>query len=67
MIRSSAVPSRIGIIPPLGADVKGSDSHQRVMRYDFGDMRCLVRFKSDSYLPELLSKAEGHRSQPKRQ
>lgn len=37
------------------ADVKGSDSHQRVIQYLFGGMKCLVRFEADGYLPESLS------------
>ncbi|KAJ9242812.1 hypothetical protein DTO169E5_2983 [Paecilomyces variotii] len=33
------------------AKVKGSESHQRVMKYDFAGMSCLVRFEADGYLP----------------
>jgi len=29
------------------AAVKGSASHQRIVRYDFGTLRCLVRSESD--------------------
>lgn len=36
------------------ADVKGSASHQRIVRYMFGGLRCLVRFESDGYLHERL-------------
>ncbi|PYI04382.1 hypothetical protein BO78DRAFT_431434 [Aspergillus sclerotiicarbonarius CBS 121057] len=32
--------------------VKGSESHQRILRYNFSGMTCLVRFKGDGYLPE---------------
>ncbi|GMF81809.1 unnamed protein product [Aspergillus oryzae] len=35
------------------ADVKGSESHQRVMKYDFAGMSCLVRFEADGYLPSV--------------
>ncbi|KNG51925.1 geranylgeranyl pyrophosphate synthetase [Stemphylium lycopersici] len=31
-------------------DVKGSDSHQRIVRYKFGGLECLVRFESDGYI-----------------
>ena len=31
-------------------DVKGSESHQRVIQYRFGDLSLLVRFESDGYL-----------------
>ncbi|KAJ9255513.1 hypothetical protein DTO212C5_9143 [Paecilomyces variotii] len=33
------------------AKVKGFESHQRVMKYDFAGMSCLVRFGADYYLP----------------
>ncbi|KAL9119604.1 MAG: hypothetical protein Q9187_003842 [Circinaria calcarea] len=36
------------------ADVKGSVSHQRIVRYMFGGLCCLVRFESDGYLREQL-------------
>ncbi|KAK0737338.1 hypothetical protein B0T21DRAFT_383332 [Apiosordaria backusii] len=32
------------------ADVKGSASHQRLIRYTFGDRRFLVRFEADGYI-----------------
>ncbi|KAF5858591.1 hypothetical protein ETB97_003984 [Aspergillus alliaceus] len=35
------------------ASVKGSESHQRVMKYDFAGMSCLVRFEADGYLPSV--------------
>ncbi|MCJ1357805.1 MAG: hypothetical protein MMC33_007801 [Icmadophila ericetorum] len=40
------------------ADVKGSISHQRIIRYQFGDLTCLVRFESDGYLAERLTAEE---------
>lgn len=40
-------------------DVKGSVSHQRILRYKFGDLTCLVRFESDGYLLSQLT-AEEH-------
>lgn len=30
-------------------DVKGSESHQRIIRYELGDVKILVRFESDGY------------------
>lgn len=32
-------------------EVKGSESHQRLVLYDFGKLKCLVRTESDGYLP----------------
>ena len=32
-------------------DVKGSETHQRVVRYKLGDLDCMVRFECDGYLP----------------
>jgi hypothetical protein len=32
--------------------VKGSETHQRIIRYVFGGLNCLVRFESDGYLRE---------------
>ncbi|KAI1851824.1 hypothetical protein JX265_013181 [Neoarthrinium moseri] len=34
------------------SDVKTSTSHQRVLRYSFGGLRCLVRFEADGYLSD---------------
>lgn len=39
-------------------DVKGSESHQRLIRYSFGGMECVMRFEADGYLPEVLTPAE---------
>jgi hypothetical protein len=30
--------------------VKGSETHQRIIRYEFGGLECLVRFESDGYI-----------------
>jgi len=32
------------------SDVKGSESHQRLVQYDFGGYRCIIRFECDGYL-----------------
>ncbi|OCL14802.1 geranylgeranyl pyrophosphate synthetase, partial [Glonium stellatum] len=32
------------------ADVKGSASHQRLLRYDFAGLDCVLRFEADGYL-----------------
>ncbi|KAI1266291.1 geranylgeranyl pyrophosphate synthetase [Xylariaceae sp. FL1019] len=34
-----------------GSSVRGSLSHQRIMRYRLGDLDCVVRFECDGYLP----------------
>ncbi|KAJ9607037.1 hypothetical protein H2200_008109 [Cladophialophora chaetospira] len=34
------------------ASVKGSASHQRIVKYRFGELRCLVRSECDGYLAE---------------
>jgi hypothetical protein len=33
-------------------DAKGSDTHQRIVQYNFGGLRCLVRFESDGYIKD---------------
>ncbi|ORY15669.1 hypothetical protein BCR34DRAFT_477418 [Clohesyomyces aquaticus] len=33
-----------------GKDVKGSETHQRVVQYRFGGLTCLVRYEVDGYL-----------------
>ncbi|KAL4812012.1 hypothetical protein BDW67DRAFT_194063 [Aspergillus spinulosporus] len=35
------------------ADVKGSESHQRILQYRFAGLSCLVRYEGDGYLPHL--------------
>ena len=37
------------------ADVKGSASHQRLITYRFGNLRCLIRSETDGYFPDLAS------------
>ncbi|KAF1851482.1 uncharacterized protein K460DRAFT_298555 [Cucurbitaria berberidis CBS 394.84] len=31
-------------------EVKGSETHQRIVQYTFGDLKCLVRFECDGYI-----------------
>jgi hypothetical protein len=45
------------------ADVKGSESHQRVMKYDFAGMSCLVRFEADGYLPSVAQNSSSRSSE----
>ncbi|KAH7394504.1 hypothetical protein BKA66DRAFT_410580 [Pyrenochaeta sp. MPI-SDFR-AT-0127] len=33
-------------------DVKGSETHQRIVQYEFGHLKCVVRFESDGYIKE---------------
>ncbi|GAD99220.1 conserved hypothetical protein [Paecilomyces variotii No. 5] len=33
---------------------RGSESHQRLITYDFAGMSCLVRFEADGYLPNMI-------------
>ncbi|KAE8355482.1 hypothetical protein BDV28DRAFT_128966 [Aspergillus coremiiformis] len=33
-------------------EVKGSESHQRILRYKFAGLTCVVRFEADGYLPQ---------------
>lgn len=40
------------------ADVKGSESHQRLIRYLFAGMECVMRFEADGYLPGVLTPTE---------
>ncbi|KAK5079899.1 hypothetical protein LTR70_005630 [Exophiala xenobiotica] len=35
-------------------DVRGSASHQRVIKYDFAGLKCFIRSESDGYLPDLV-------------
>ncbi|KAJ5272281.1 hypothetical protein N7478_007406 [Penicillium angulare] len=37
-----------------GKDVGRSESHQRLINFEFANMNCLVRFEGDGYLPDLL-------------
>lgn len=34
--------------------MQGSESHQRLVNYDFAGMNCLVRFEVDGFLPDLI-------------
>ncbi|KAB8232588.1 uncharacterized protein BDW43DRAFT_311973 [Aspergillus alliaceus] len=36
------------------AEVKGSESHQRVIQYSLGGLNCVVRFEADGYHPDLI-------------
>ncbi|KAJ8119009.1 hypothetical protein OPT61_g112 [Boeremia exigua] len=33
-------------------EVKGSETHQRIVQYELGGLQCLVRFECDGFLPE---------------
>lgn len=33
-------------------EVKGSETHQRIVQYNFGGLTCLVRFESDGYIKD---------------
>ncbi|KAF1998617.1 hypothetical protein P154DRAFT_408136, partial [Amniculicola lignicola CBS 123094] len=35
--------------------VKGSQTHQRIIQYGFGGLKCLVRFECDGYIKDLAS------------
>ncbi|KAF9883559.1 hypothetical protein FE257_003198 [Aspergillus nanangensis] len=37
-----------------GESVQKSESHQRIINFDFANMNCLVRFEADGYLPDLI-------------
>ncbi|PYI32144.1 geranylgeranyl pyrophosphate synthetase [Aspergillus indologenus CBS 114.80] len=39
-------------------DLAGSESHQRIIQYDFGGLHFLVRFESDGYIPEKRSQRQ---------
>lgn len=40
-------------------DVRGSDSHQRVIEFEFGGLKILVRSEADGYLQEKLGPVPG--------
>lgn len=44
-------------------DAKGSTSHQRLLRYCFGGLRCFVRFEADGYVAEDSNKTGTKMSQ----
>lgn len=37
--------------------VRGSETHQRLITYDFAELKCLVRFEADGFLPDLVPKS----------
>ncbi|KAI9888233.1 MAG: hypothetical protein M1814_000944 [Vezdaea aestivalis] len=39
-------------------DVKNSASHQRIVKYNFGGLNCLMRFESDGYDPSKEDESE---------
>lgn len=39
-------------------DVKGSECCQRVVRYDFGGLNCLMRFHADGYYKDLVDSGQ---------
>ena len=39
-------------------DVKGSVSHQRIIRYEFGGLKCVVKSESDGYYEDLAAESE---------
>lgn len=39
-------------------DVKGSASHQRIIKYSFGGLQCLVRFEADGYILDQADDSE---------
>ncbi|KAK4124693.1 hypothetical protein N657DRAFT_690176 [Parathielavia appendiculata] len=41
------------------ADVRGSVSHQRLVRYEFGGLDLVVRFEADGYLKPEVHKTDG--------
>lgn len=41
-----------------GPNVDGSQSHQRVVEYEFAGMQCLVRYEADGFLPDLVPDPE---------
>ncbi|KAK4243461.1 hypothetical protein C7999DRAFT_18179 [Corynascus novoguineensis] len=46
------------------ADVKGSASHQRVIRYTFGGLNLAVRFEADGYIKSRNDPADSEKSSP---
>ena len=38
------------------SDVKGSETHQRIIQYDLGGFKCMVRFECDGYLSDTTTK-----------
>lgn len=48
------------------SDVKGSASHQRVVRYHFGGLELLVRFEADGYIKPPSSPTSGRSPESKK-
>lgn len=44
------------------SEVKGSDTHQRIVKYEFGRLNCLVRFESDGYIKGATTNSNTSRS-----
>ena len=47
------------------SSVAGSTSHQRIIQYMLGGLRCLIRSETDGYLPSLTSQNEESTNQAK--
>lgn len=47
-----------------GAGLAGSESHQRIIEYDFGGCHFLVRFESDGYIPGEVPDTQNDRTTP---
>ena len=45
-------------------DVRGSVSHQRIIKYMFAGLRCFVRSESDGYLPDLYQRSAVEKGVP---
>jgi hypothetical protein len=39
-------------------DVRGSDTHQRIVQYEFGGFTCLIRYEVDGYIKDEPTKAD---------
>ncbi|KAF1955357.1 hypothetical protein CC80DRAFT_564944 [Byssothecium circinans] len=46
------------------SDVKGSESHQRLVQYEFGGLNCVVRFECDGYIGNLAKSPSNDNSGP---
>lgn len=49
------------------ADVKGSKTHQRIIRYQLGDLNTVVRFEADGYLADKAPVKRTNNSPPNRE
>jgi hypothetical protein len=45
-------------------DVKGSESHQRILKYNFAGISCAIRYEGDGYLPNLHRPETSHVEDP---